>query len=126
MSRVRNSVTTRRRRKKILKQARGYWGRKSKLFKSAKESVMRALHYAYRDRKVRKRNFRTLWITRINAACYHRNIPYNKFIRGIKKANIILNRKILAYIAVEDPESFDKIVEEARNALGKNQPDIES
>lgn len=117
MSRTRNSVSTRKRRKKILKLAKGYWGRKSKLYKSAKETVMRALQYAYRDRKARKRNFRSLWIIRINAACHNRNISYNKFITGTKKAKIILNRKILAHIAVEDPESFDKIVEEARNAI---------
>lgn len=117
MSRVKNSVTTRRRRKKVLKQAKGYWGRKSKLFKTAKEAVMRALQYAYRDRKVRKRDFRTLWITRINAACRNRNISYSKFIAGIKKANINLNRKILAYLAVEDSQSFDKVAEEARKAV---------
>jgi len=117
MSRVKNSVTTRKRRKKILKQAKGYWGRKSKLYKTAKESVMRALKYAYRDRKVRKRNFRSLWITRINAACFSRNISYSQFITGIKKANITLNRKILAYLATEDPASFDKIAEQAKIAL---------
>ncbi len=126
MSRVKNSVTTRKRRKKVLKQAKGYWGRRSKLYKTAKETVMRALRYSYRDRKARKRNFRTLWITRINAACYNRKIPYNKFIAGMKKTNIILNRKILAYLAVEDPESFDKIVDEVRNAPGQDQPDSKS
>ncbi|MBU1077871.1 MAG: 50S ribosomal protein L20 [Spirochaetes bacterium] len=117
MSRVKNSVATRKRRKKILKQAKGFWGRKSKLFKTAKEAVMRALRYAYRDRRARKRNFRSLWIARINAACRNRNISYSKFIAGMKKANIILNRKILAYIAVEDAASFDKIADEARNAI---------
>lgn len=118
MSRVKNSVATRKRRKKILKQAKGFWGRKSKLFKTAKEAVQRALQYAYRDRKVRKRNFRSLWITRINAACRNRNISYSQFIAGMKKANITLNRKMLAYIAIEDSKSFDKIVEEAQNAIG--------
>ncbi len=112
MSRVKN-LATGKRRKKVLKQAKGYWGRKSKLYKTANETVLRALQYAYRDRKVNKRNFRSLWITRINAACHTRNISYSKFIAGIKKANITLNRKILAYIAMEDPESFNSIVEEA-------------
>ncbi len=124
MSRVKNSASTRKRRKKVLKQASGYWGRKSKLFKTAKESVMRALQYAYRDRKAKKRNFRSLWITRINAACYKRDISYSKFIAGIKKAKINLNRKILAYLAVEDFESFDKIVEEARNAGQAKDPKV--
>lgn len=117
MSRVKNSPVTRKRRKKILKQAKGYWGRKSKLFKTAKEAVMRALQYAYRDRKARKRDFRSLWISRINAACHSRNISYSKFIAGLNKANIQLNRKILAYIAVNDSESFDKITEETRKAV---------
>lgn len=111
MPRAKYSVPSRKRRKKILKMAKGFWGRKSKLYRVAKTTLLKALQYAYRDRKVKKREFRKLWITRISAACKQRNISYSKFINGLKKANILINRKILAYLAVNDKEVFDKIVE---------------
>lgn len=121
MSRVKTSVTTRKRRKKVLKQAKGYWGRRSKLYKTAKETLMRALQYAYRDRKAKKRIFRSLWIIRINAACKSHNISYNAFMAALKKANIILNRKILAFIAMEDPQGFEAIIKEAGVAEKKSE-----
>ncbi len=117
MSRVKNSVATRKRRKKYLKAAKGYYGRKSKLYKTAKEAVMRAWQYAYRDRRVRKREFRRLWITRISAACKLNGISYSQFINGLKKANILLNRKMLSNIAATDPATFSSIVEEVKNVL---------
>ncbi len=116
MSRVKNSVATRKRRKKILKAAKGYYGRKSKLFKTAKEAVMRGWQYAYRDRRVKKREFRKLWIARISAACKMRDISYSKFMHGLKKANIELNRKMLSNIAILMPDVFDKLVEEVKSA----------
>ncbi len=117
MSRVKNSVATRKRRKKYLKAAKGYYGRKSKLYKTAKEAVMRAWQYAYRDRRVRKREFRRLWITRISAACKLNGISYSQFINGLKKANILLNRKMLSNIAATDPDTFSSIVEEVKSVL---------
>lgn len=120
MSRVKNSVATNKRRKKVLKQAKGFYGRKSKLFKTAKETLQRALRYAYRDRKARRRNFRQLWITRINAACNAQQISYSKFTNGLKKSNILLNRKILSYIAFEDINTFNKIIEESKSELAKS------
>ncbi len=116
MSRVKNSVATRNRRKKILKAAKGYYGRKSKLYKTAKEAVMRGLQYAYRDRRVKKREFRKLWITRISAACKMRDVSYSKFMNGLKKSNVILNRKMLSNIAILMPDVFDKLVEEVKHA----------
>lgn len=118
MSRVKNSVATRKRRKKVLKQAEGYYGRKSKLFKTAKETLNRALRFAYRDRKVNKRYFRGLWITRINAALERQGVSYSQFIGHLKKSGILLNRKMLAYLAFEDPETFDKVLEEVKKAAG--------
>ena len=109
MPRARNNVQSRRRRKKILKLAKGYRGARSKLFKTAREAVDRALKYAYRDRKVKKRAFRKLWIARINAAARLHNISYSKFISGLKKANIALDRKILADLAVHEPQTFSRI-----------------
>lgn len=112
MPRAKNSVASRKRRKKILKAAKGYRGGKSRLLKSAKDSVQRALLYAYRDRRVRKREFRKLWITRINAAVRPFGINYSRFINQLDKCNIKLNRKILADIAVTDPKTFSKIVKD--------------
>ncbi len=111
MPRVKSSVASRRRKKKILKQAKGYWGSKSRLYKSAKDSVQRALLYAYRDRKVRKREFRKLWIIRINAAVRPYGLSYSRFIHLLNEGGINLNRKVLADLAVTDPTAFQKIVE---------------
>ncbi len=114
MPRVKNSVATRKRRKKILKLAKGYFGAKSKLFRVANQQVMKSLLYAYRDRKVRKRDFRRLWIARINAATRNNGLPYSKFMNGLKKAGIEINRKMLAELAVSDPTAFKKMVEIAQ------------
>jgi large subunit ribosomal protein L20 len=116
MPRAKNAVSSRKRRKKILKAAKGYWGGKSRLFKTAKESVERAMLYAYRDRRVRKRDFRKLWIIRINAAVRPHGLNYSKFIHLLDKSNIQLNRKILADLAVSDPDVFSKILENVKNA----------
>ncbi|MDA8407736.1 MAG: 50S ribosomal protein L20 [Deltaproteobacteria bacterium] len=117
MPRVRCSPASRARRKKILKAAKGFVGGRSRTLKQAKETLERALCYAYRDRKVRKRDFRSLWITRINAACRLNGLPYNRFMEGIKKAGLGLDRKILADIAVADPTAFSGIVQQAQQAL---------
>ena len=117
MPRVTNSVQSRRRRKKVLKLAKGYQGARSKLFRSATEAVDRALNYAYRDRKVRKREFRKLWITRINAAARINSLSYNKLIMGLKRANVLLDRKILADLAVSDPQVFSRIVALAKENI---------
>ncbi len=117
MPRVKNSVTTRKRRKKILKLAKGYFGSKSKLFRVANQQVMRSLAYAYRDRKVRKRDFRKLWIARINAATRNNGLSYSKFMNGLKKAGVQVNRKMLAELAVSDPIAFKKMVEVAQEKL---------
>lgn len=114
MPRAKGGFKTRRRRKKILKLAKGYVGAKSKLFRTATEAVDRALRYAYRDRRTRKRNFRRLWIARINAAARMNKITYSKLIEGLSNAGINLNRKVLADIAIKDPEGFSKIVEKAK------------
>ena len=101
MARVKNGATTKARRKKVLKQAKGYFGSKHRLFKTAKEQVMHSYMYAYRDRRQNKRNFRKLWITRINAACRLNDISYSKFINGLSKAGVVVNRKMLAEIAID-------------------------
>ena len=106
-------------RKKILKQAKGFWGRRSKLHRVAKDAVAKAGQYAYRDRKVRKRDFRQLWIARISAAVREEGMSYSKFINGLNKANIAINRKILSNLAIEDPKSFSVIVATAKTALGE-------
>jgi len=116
MPRVKNSVASRKRRKKILKQAKGYWGGKSRLLKTAKESVERAMLYSYRDRRARKRDFRRLWITRINAAVRPHGLNYSSFIHMLDKKGIGLNRKVLADLAVTDPMSFSKIVESVQKS----------
>ena len=117
MARVKGGVTARARHKKVIKLAKGYFGRKSINYKVANQAVMKSLSYAYRDRKAKKRDFRKLGITRINAACRLNDISYSKFIHGLKLANIDLDRKVLADIAVNDPASFTSIVEQAKSAL---------
>ena len=117
MARVKGAIMTRKRRKKILKLAKGYFGAKSKLFKTAKQAVMKSGQYAYIGRKQKKRNFRSLWITRISAACKLNDINYSTFINGLKKANIDLNRKMLSEVAISDPDTFKNLVEKAKAAL---------
>jgi large subunit ribosomal protein L20 len=117
MARIKGAVVTRKRRKKILKLAKGYWGGKSKLFRTANQAVMKSLAYAYVGRKQKKRDFRSLWITRISAACKLNGINYSRFINGLKKSGIVLNRKILADIAVKDQEGFAILVAKAKAAL---------
>lgn len=114
MPRVKNSVKTRQRRKKILKLAKGYFGSKSKLFRIANQQVMKSLTYAYRDRKARKRDFRKLWITRINAAARNNGLSYSRFMNGLKKAGVEVNRKMLADLAVKDPVAFGTLVKVAQ------------
>ncbi|MBO5417158.1 MAG: 50S ribosomal protein L20 [Clostridia bacterium] len=110
MSRVKNSVATRARRKKVIKLAKGYYGRKSTVFKTANQAVVRSATYAYRDRKAKKRDFRKLWITRINAAARINGTTYSKLMNALKKNNIELNRKVLADMAVNDKAAFAKLV----------------
>lgn len=117
MPRVKRGPHARRRRKKILKEAKGYYGGRNRFFKNAKETVHRAWQYAYRDRRRRKRDFRELWITRINAAARKHGLSYSKFMGGLNKASVELNRKMLAELAVFDPEAFEQIVDIARDAL---------
>jgi large subunit ribosomal protein L20 len=119
MPRVKRSVHARKKRRKVLEQAKGYWGLKSVSYKRAKEQVEKSLTYAYRDRKVRKRTFRSLWITRINAAARANGLSYNQFIAGCKAAEIELDRKVLADLAVADPAAFATIAAQAKAALDK-------
>ncbi len=115
MTRVKTSVTTRAKRKKYLDKAEGYFGSKHRLFKTAKEQVMRSERYAYRDRKQKKREFRKLWIIRINAECRNNGISYSKFISGLNKAGVEVNRKMLAELAIYDKEAFKNLVEISKN-----------
>lgn len=117
MARVKGAMATRKRRKKILKLAKGYWGSKSKHFKMAKQAVNKSGNYAYIGRKQRKRDFRRLWIARINAACKLNDTNYSTFMNGLKKAGITLNRKMLSEIAIADPAAFTSLVEQAKKAL---------
>ncbi len=117
MPRVTRGPATHSRRKKILKAAKGYRGGRRRFYKTAKETVMRARNYAYRDRRVRKRDFRALWITRINAACRENGMRYSEFVKGLREAGIEINRKMLAAMALEDPAGFAAVVEKARTAL---------
>ena len=119
MAHVNGAMLTRKRRKKTLKLAKGYFGAKSKLFRTAKEAVMKSGQYAYIGRKQKKRDFRRLWITRISAACKMNDINYSTFMNGLKKAGIEMNRKMLSEIAIADPAAFTSIVETAKKALGK-------
>ena len=117
MTRVKGGTIARARRKKVLKQAKGYFGSKHRLFRTAHEQVMHSGAYAYRDRRQNKRNFRKLWITRINAACRENEISYSKFINGLTKAGIEINRKMLSEIAIEDPKAFAELVKISKESL---------
>jgi large subunit ribosomal protein L20 len=117
MPRVKRGVTARRRRNRILNEAKGYYGARSKLFKTAREAVEHGWRYAYRDRKQRKRTFRALWITRINAAAREHDMSYSRLINGLKRANVEVDRKILAQLAVTDPQAFGALAD-----LAKSQP----
>ena len=117
MPRVKRSVHARKKRRKVLSQAKGYWGLKKSSYRYAKEQVEHSLHYAYRDRKNRKRTMRSLWIIRINAAARQHGLSYNQFIHGCGKAGIELDRKVLADLAVSDPAAFAAIAESAKAAL---------
>ncbi len=117
MARVKGAMATRKRHKRVLKLAKGYRGAKSKLFRTAKEAVMKSLSYAYIGRKQKKRDFRKLWITRISAACKLNGTTYSKFMNGHKKAGINMNRKMLSEIAIADPKAFTELVEKANAAL---------
>ncbi len=117
MARVKRGVTTHARHKKILKLAKGYRGRSSTCFRVAIQKVEKALRYAYRDRRAKKRNFRALWIQRINAGTRQYGVPYSRFMDGLKKAGIALDRKVLADIAAREPEAFKSLVEKAQAAL---------
>lgn len=115
MARVKNGAVTKARHKKVLKQAKGYFGSKHRLYKTAKEQLMHSGQYAYRDRRQRKRDFRKLWITRINAACRQNDISYSRFIEGLTKAGVEINRKMLSEIAISNPEEFTKLVQVAKD-----------
>lgn len=117
MARVKGAMMTRKRRKKILKLAKGYYGGKSRLFKTAKQAVMKSGQYAYIGRKQKKRDFRRLWITRISAACRMNDMNYSTFMNGLKKADVQLNRKMLSEIAISDPAAFTALTEQAKAAL---------
>ena len=119
MTRVKRSVNARKKRKATLERAKGFRGEYNSSYKRAKEAVMKAESYAYRDRRTRKRDFRRLWITRINAAARQNGMSYSQFIHGLQLAGIELDRKVLADIAVRDPDAFGKIAEQAKAALGK-------
>lgn len=117
MARVKGALMTRKRRKKVLKLAKGYWDSKSRHFKMAKQAVMKSGNYAYIGRKQRKRDFRRLWITRISAGCRMNGVNYSTFMNGLKKAGVTLNRKMLSEIAIADPQGFTALVEKAKAAL---------
>jgi len=117
MTRVKGGTVSKTRRRKVLKEAKGYFGSKHRLYKTAQEQVFHSGTYAYRDRKQNKRNFRKLWITRINAACRENEISYSKFMNGLAKAGIEINRKMLSEMAINEPTAFAKLVEISKNAL---------
>jgi len=119
MPRATNAPASRERRKRVLNKAKGYRGRRSKLFRYAKDATMKAQYWAYRDRKTRKRNFRNLWIQRINAACRDQGTTYSRFMEGLAAANIAIDRKALAELAVQDPSAFKSIFDRAAEALQK-------
>ena len=123
MARVKNGAVTKARHKKVLKQAKGYFGSKHRLYKTAKEQLMHSGQYAFRDRKQKKRDFRKLWITRINAACRQNDISYSRFIEGLTKAGVEVNRKMLSEIAINDPKAFSELVKIAHDGkAGKIKP----
>ena len=117
MARIKGALMTRKRRNKVLKMAKGYYGSKSKLFKTAKQAVMKSGNYAYIGRKQKKRDFRRLWITRISAGCKLNGMNYSTFMNGLKKAGVTLNRKMLSEIAIADPAAFTALTEQAKAAL---------
>lgn len=117
MPRAIDGTRRKERRKKILELAKGYWGKRSKLFRTAKDQVMKSLVYAYRDRRRKKRDFRSLWIARISAACRAEGITYSRFINGLQQANILINRKALSNLAIQDPSAFKVLVSKAKKAL---------
>jgi large subunit ribosomal protein L20 len=123
MAKVKHSVATRKRKKKLLKKTKGFWGDRSKQFQQARRALAHALVYAYRDRRVKKREFRRLWITRLNIACRNSGITYSQFMNALKKAKVNLDRKVLADLAVRDIKAFEKLVEIAKenknNSKGK-------
>jgi len=114
MAKIKHSVATRKRKKRLLKKTKGFWGDRSKQYQQARRALMHALVYAYRDRRTKKRDFRKLWITRINAACRNSGLTYSQFIHGLKKAKVGLDRKILADLAIKDTYAFKKLVEIAK------------
>ncbi len=114
MSKVKHAVATKRRKKRVLNAAEGQWGGRHRFYKRAKESVAKGMWYSYRDRKAKKGDFRTLWIARVNAACRENGMSYSKFIQGLKKAKIIIDRKILSELAVSDNQAFGKLIELAK------------
>ena len=116
MARIKGAMMTRKRRKKVLKLAKGYYGAKRKHFKMAKQQVMKSGNYAFIGRKQKKRDFRRLWITRISAGCKANGMNYSTFMNGLKKAGIVLNRKVLSEIAISDPAAFTALVEQVKNA----------
>jgi len=118
MARIKGAVTTRKRRKKILKLAKGYWGAKSKLYKMANQAVMKSLTYAYVGRKQKKRDFRRLWIMRINAACKANGMNYSRFMHGLKLTGINLNRKMLSEMAIHEPEAFTELCSTVKEKVG--------
>ena len=124
MARVKGGTIHRARRKKVMDAAKGYFGSKHRLYKSAKEQVMHSGKYAYRDRRQKKRDFRKLWITRINAACRMNEISYSKFINGLNKAGVTINRKMLSEIAIDSPETFTNLVNIAKDALENGKKEV--
>ena len=126
MPRVKRSVHARKKRRKVLEQAKGYYGRKHSSYRFAKEQVEHSLVYAYRDRKNKKRTFRSLWIVRINAAARANGLSYNQLISGLHKAGVELDRKSLAELAVSDPEAFTVVAEAAKGALGNGKPAVKA
>lgn len=120
MARTKHSVARKKRKKKVMSMAKGYRGARSRTYRSANEQVMHSLQYAYRDRRARKRDFRRLWISRINAAARLNGLSYSRFIRGLKLADVEVNRKMLAEMAVSDPASFSELVQKAKDHLEKD------
>jgi large subunit ribosomal protein L20 len=125
MPRVKRGNVARKRRKKVLKMAKGYFGSKHRLYRTANEQVMRSLKYAYRDRRQKKRDFRKLWITRINAACRLNGISYSRFMNGLKLANVEIDRKMLSELAVNDEKTFNSLVETAKKAIANPTKKVE-
>jgi large subunit ribosomal protein L20 len=121
MPRAIDGTRRKKRRQKLLKHAKGYWGRRSNLYRTAKDAVAKSLSYAYRDRRNKKRDFRALWITRISAACRQQDMSYSSFIHGLELAGVQINRKALSNLAIEDPNAFSALVDKAKQAVGAQQ-----